>query len=82
MAATQLDIERWFDEGIEYNYTHMIIVCDTFDWSDWPLYVSSHEDAKTVADENDMVNMQRIMEVYNLSMDKDAQIRQRRACNY
>ena len=40
MATTQMDIKNWFDQGVKDGATYLIVVCDTFDHSDYPAYVS------------------------------------------
>lgn len=80
MATTRAEISKWFDEGVAKGATHMIVVCDTFDYEDYPKFVMSGEDAQKQA--SGLGNMQRLMEVYNLSMDKDAQLNEHRARNY
>jgi hypothetical protein len=82
MAATSQDIERWFERGIKQGATHMIVVCDTFDWDDYPVYVIAGQSARDVADQYSGKNMQKVMEVYNLSMSKESQMAQHRAFNY
>jgi|ERR1039458_6306432 hypothetical protein len=37
--TTKEDLRRWFNEGVELKATHMIVVCDTFDHEDYPVYV-------------------------------------------
>ncbi len=80
MATTKEDISRWFDDGVEKGATHLIVVCDTFDYGDYPKYVMPGEDAKEKA--SNLGSMQSLMEVYNLSMDKDTQLKTHRAFNY
>ena len=82
MAASRVDINRWFDEGISEGATHMIVVCDTWDYEDYPVFVKPGEDARVVAAQNNGVNMQRVMEVYDLSMDKNTQMNETRAFHY
>jgi hypothetical protein len=60
----------------------MIVVCDTFDYEDYPVYVKPGEDVHKIASGYDRVNMQKVMEVYNLSMDRETQLNQHRAFNY
>ena len=65
MAFTVQDIKDRFDEATS-GATHMLIVCDTFSYEDYPVYVWANEDV------NERIlhysqNMQRVMEVYNLS---------------
>lgn len=75
-------LTRWFDYGIELGATHMIVVVDTFDYDDYPVYVMPGEDARTKADGYGKKSMQRVMEVYNLSMDRARQMNQVRSFNY
>lgn len=37
--TTQDDIREWFLAGTELAATHLIVVCDTFDHEDYPVYV-------------------------------------------
>lgn len=76
------DLTRWFNHGVEKGATHMIVVVDTFDHEDYPVYVMPGEDARTKADDYGKRSMQRVMEVYNLSMDRARQMSQVRAFNY
>lgn len=82
MATSKETIRRWFQEGISQSATHMIVVCDTFDWDDYPVYVSSKENVREKEAEYDGKNMQKVMEVYNLAMDMEPQLIQQRAFNY
>lgn len=81
MAATRAEIADWFDMGAELRATHMIVVCDTFDWEDYPVFVREGEDVREI-ESRFKGNMQKVMEVYNLSMDKTAQMAEHRAFNY
>lgn len=82
MAAGVVDISRWFDDGVTLGATHMIVVCDTFDWEDYPVFVMPDEDVHQVEEVSSNASMQKVMEVYNLSMDKRDQLAQHRAFNY
>jgi len=79
--TTKSDIRGWLESGKERNARYMIVVCDTFDYEDYPVYVLPGESLEDRAREYDGVNMQRIMEIYNLSMDWDEQLNTRRAFN-
>jgi hypothetical protein len=74
MAATVGDIRRWFETGVEKGVTHLIVICDTFDWEDFPAYVMADQDAREIVAKRNGKNMESVMEVYNLAMDKDAQL--------
>jgi len=80
MTATKNDISRWFDEGVAQGMAHMIVVCDTFDWEDYPVYTSIEDFSKTYK-KYDGKDMQKIMEVYDLSMSKEEQLNQDRVKN-
>jgi hypothetical protein len=82
MAATQQDIRRWLDSGKAEGASHVIIVCDTYDYDDYPVYVKPEENARDKAAEYNKKSMQRVMEVYNLGKDIDKQLSDYRAFNY
>lgn len=79
--TTKEDIEMWLEDAPK-NTTHMIVVCDTFDWSDYPVYVKESEDVHAVVSKYDGPNMQKVMEVYNLKIDLKRQLKQYRSFNY
>jgi hypothetical protein len=59
-------LEHWYDQGIKKNATHMIIMCDTFDYEDYPVYVLENEDVIEKYKEFSNKAMQKVMEVYDL----------------
>lgn len=67
MVTTREEIRGWFLEGVKERATHMIVVCDTFDWEDYPVYVSKDENVAEKVKEYDGKEMQKVMEVYDLS---------------
>ena len=77
--TTKKDISRWFDEGVNNKYAFMLIICDTFDYEDYPVYTNSAADC--MQRYKNPGEMQRIMEVYNLSDDKNSQLNKRRCIN-
>lgn len=79
MAATKDEISSWFDRGVAQKATHMIVVCDTFDYEDYPCFASSDADAIEQHSYYDGKNMQRVMEVYDLRAGKAEQMSERRA---
>lgn len=79
MATTVRELNEWFDEGVKKGATHLIVVCDTFDWEDYPVYVEKGQDPQTVLDKY-RGNMQKVMEVYNLSQPKDKQLDPKTRC--
>lgn len=77
--TSKIQISDWFDEGVKNSKEFMIVVCDTFDWTDYPVYCME-SDFKTVY-ESHKINMQKVMEVYDLSMDKNDQLSQNVSMN-
>ncbi len=82
MAATKEIIREWMRRGKKENATHLIVVCDTYDYDDYPVFVKSGEDPKSIESQISGKNMQRVMEVYNLNMDIDSQLNSHRSFNY
>lgn len=87
MAATKQDIRAWaspdsmFHPG-EGNATHMIIVCDTFDWDDYPIYANGLDEFRVLYEGHNGTNMQKVMEVYDLNGDIEAQLNEHRAFHF
>ena len=79
MAATHDDISGWFDDGIQQDKSYMIVLCDTFDYSDYPIYADTANDCMFKF--RNPGSMQRVMEVYDLKADKKAQMNALRAFN-
>lgn len=78
--TTRQEISDWFDRGVKQKASHMLVICDTFDHDDYPVYVSSEAEAHKKADNPG--SMQRVMEVYRLDMDRETQLNQPRARNF
>ena len=78
MAATKQDISEWFNRGVQDKADYMIVVCDTYDWDDYPVYANK-SDVHAKYQEHNGPNMQKVMEVYDLHSDKDEQMNERRA---
>lgn len=81
MATTKRDIQRWLDQGLQDGATHVIVVVDTYDYEDYPVYVSATQNVHTVLKAYQGVNMQRVMEVYDLRKPIQPQLNERRAFN-
>lgn len=80
--TTRAEIGEWFDRGIDKGASHMVVVCDTFDHGDFPVYVMPDQDVNEVITANNSDSkMLRVMEVYKMAMDKTAQMEVRRAYN-
>ena len=79
MAATKDEISSWFDQGVAQKATHLIVVCDTYDNDDYPCFANGDADVIEKHGYYDYKNMQRVMEVYDLSDSKAEQMNERRA---
>ena len=82
MTGTKVsDIREWLTER-KSNHTHMIVVCDTFEHDNYPVFVSNDEDVYKIVKKYDGIEMQKVMEVYNLSIDLELQLNEHRVFNY
>ena len=79
--TTKEDIKKWFSRANK-EHTHMLVVYDSFDHSDYPVYIKDADDAREIANEYNNKSMQRVMEVYNLRMPIDKQLDEKRVFNY
>lgn len=73
MGTTKELIEEWFDDGVAQNKSHLLVVCDTFDYDDYPVYTTKDKLNETI-EKYDGKDMQKIMEIYDLSKDKLTQL--------
>lgn len=69
------EIRNWL-ETFEYDeyVTFVLIVCDTFDYSDYPVLVTADDDVMEMIAEIDGNNMQKVVEVYDMSLDIEEQL--------
>ena len=77
--TTRDDISGWFDSGVKLGSMYLIVMCDSFNYEDYPVF--AHSDQECRGRMNNPGNMQRVMEVYNLAQDKNAQLNEHRANN-
>lgn len=83
MVATWQEISNWFDEGAKEGFTHMMVVCDRFDYEDYPQYLNgTPEFAQRKVVEINRKPMTMVMEVYNLKRDKAFQLSLPHAFNF
>lgn len=77
--TTQSEIKGWIDKAKEMGASHLLVVCDTFDWEDYPVEVMPSQELKEVARGYHGPNMQKVMECYDLSLDIASQLAEVRA---
>lgn len=93
MAVTKAGIQSWIDTRPE-DATHMIVVCDTYDWDDYPVFVGGDGERKFPFTRGNNVreaeaemaasSMQKVMEVYSFTgvHTIEAQMAESRAFHY
>jgi hypothetical protein len=79
MAATQDTIRKWLIQAKQDNATHLIVVCDTYDWSDYPIGVKPDQKVEEVLALIQNKEMQKVMEVYDLSLNIESQLNEERS---
>lgn len=72
MSASSEELGYWFDRGVEQKATHMIVVCDSFSWEDYPVYIKENENVQNTARFYDSVGQ--VMEVYALHLPKEGNV--------
>lgn len=77
MPTTREDIVKWLADAPD-GTGYMIVMCDTFDWDDYPVYVPVGEAPKDKCGGS----MQKPMECYDLRIDFKYQVAQERAWNW
>lgn len=73
-TADKSMIRAWLNRGKEEGATHVIIMCDTFKFEDYPVMVMPGQDARKEVEKRDKKNMAKLLEVYNLSIDISEQL--------
>jgi hypothetical protein len=83
MGTTREEIKEWLERGKSKKATHLIVVCDTFSYEDYPVFVKEGEDPKEIAKKyNNLDEMSRVMEVYDLSKNIESKLGENRSFNY
>jgi hypothetical protein len=75
MAAALETIKGWFDEAQSNGYSHMVVMVDSFDYEDYPIFVKAGEDPRAVAEASDDL----IMECYRVELGWEVQAAEHRA---
>lgn len=82
MGTPREEIREWLERGKAQGATHMIVVCDTFDYEDYPVFVMPGEDVRAEHAKYNGPNMQRVMEVYSYARSLDEQLAAPRVYNF
>lgn len=78
--TTRDEIQRYFEAGASQGRSHLLMVCDTYDHDDYPVYTDTEEQARRYVESPGP--LQRVMEVYNLSKDMASQLGKLRCFEY
>jgi hypothetical protein len=82
MQTTVELLRNWLEEGkTRENVSHLIVVCDLWDYEEYPMLVYKHENVVSVINSIDNINMQKIMEVYSYDKDIENQLTHPRSWN-
>ena len=68
------EIREWLQSAKAMGSTHMLVVCDTYDWEDYPVFVGVDQDINERIEHFHGPNMQKVMEVYSMSEDLEEQL--------
>lgn len=63
MAATYEEVEGWKVEGKVKGATHIVSVCDTFDWVDFPVFIMPNEHVERAVQYYKDLEMHKVNEV-------------------
>ena len=83
MGTSRRDIERWLKAAQKRKTaTHVIVICDTWDFSDKPILILKRDDVREAYDHYHQKNGYRVMEVYNLALPIAGQLDEHRAMHF
>ena len=57
-------VEEFITRGNDYNY--LVVMCDTFEWEDYPSYFNTEKEAFDYKNTNHGNNMQKCMDIINI----------------
>jgi len=71
MAASLEEVNEWIERGKEIGATHIISVCDTFSYEDYPIFVTPGQNLNELITKYAGLNMQRVNEVIDLKPEEE-----------
>ncbi len=85
--TTAARIKEWLEKGVQKGATHCLIICDTWDmangYEDYPMYIMPGENVREIADRySNPQGIERLVEVYNLALDLEEQLKEVRAWHF
>jgi hypothetical protein len=82
MATTQDDIRGWLERGKQEGATHVLVVCDSFSYEDYPVMIMPGTRPRDKAATYTRENMQTVMECYSLALPIEDQLAEHRAFHW
>ena len=82
MGTTKADILSWLQWGKSQGQTHVIVACDTFDHTDYPVYVAKDQKVREEYERINKSSMQKVMEVYALHLPFEDQLNEHRSFHF
>ena len=79
MPALLKEIKKWLEDAKSKGSGFLIVMCDTFDNDDYPIFIEKGEDIKEEVKKLHRKDMQRAVEIYDMDKDLDSQIEEHRA---
>ena len=76
MGTTREEIKAWLENAKSKGATHMLVVCDTFDYEDYQVHVMPGESVEKAIEKYKNMSMSKVMEVYSLSLPIDTQLKE------
>ena len=73
MSTSADTIRRWLANA-PADTAYMFVMCDTFDYDDYPVYIDEKANVSDEIKARDGINMQKLMEVYDLAEDWEVQL--------
>lgn len=67
--TSRSQVKEWYDTGVEKGYTYVVVVCDCFDYEDFPVYCTNSRQMRQKVDYYNRMELHRVMDVLDLSKD-------------
>ena len=79
--TTKQDIRNWFNLGHRAGASHLLIVLDEFSYDEFPMYAVDAGYLESLLKEYEKKDMYRVLEIYNLHLDREEQLASERCWN-
>lgn len=77
--TTKADIADWLKSARKQKCSHLLVVTDTYDWEDYPVYVTADDNVHQRINHYNGPNMQKVTEVYSMALTDAAQLAEHRS---